>query len=339
VGLYRLSVLFLVPLLLVIAGTIGYYVIERPTYSLFDSLYMTVITLTTVGYGEVHPLSPAGRAFTIVLLLGGVFTLFYTGTEIVRWAVSGELHHLFGRRYMERRLAALSNHVIICGYGRMGRIICKDFSRQGRPFVLIDRRAELAENFDLAGGLIVVGDATTDEVLKRAGVDRAGAFVSVVPSDADNLYITMSARLLNSGLFIVARAEGEEAEQKLLRAGADRVVAPFALGGSKVVQAVTRPTVLEFIELATRTEHLELQIEQTEVAAGSQLAGATLASSRLRPDLGLIIVAIKKRDGAMTYTPPPEARIEAGDTLIALGRRSQLEQLEALARKGDGAAK
>jgi voltage-gated potassium channel len=153
----------------------------------------------------------------------------------------------------------------------------------------------------------------------------------VTPSDADNLYITMSARLLNARIFIVARAEGEKAEQKLLRGGADRIVSPFALGGSRVAQAVIRPTVLEFIDLATRVEHLELQIEETRVAAGSRLAGATLTSSRLRQDLGLIIVAIKRPNGEMIYTPAPETAMAAGDTLIALGRRSQLDALEALA--------
>ena len=155
--------------------------------------------------------------------------------------------------------------------------------------------------------------------------------MAAAPSDADNLYITIGARLLNVRLFIVSRTEDEETEQKLLRAGADRVVAPYALGGSKVTQAVLRPTVLEFIELATRTEHLELQIEQTLVSEGSQLAGTSLTESRLRQDLGLIIVAIKKGQGAMIYTPAPETTMDAGDTLIALGRRSQLAQLEALA--------
>jgi voltage-gated potassium channel len=237
---------------------------------------------------------------------------------------------------MARSLAGLKDHVIICGYGRMGRYVCQEFSRQGLSFVIIDRRADLLQTFDLTGGLAVVGDATSDEVLRRAGVDRARAVVTVAPSDADNLYITLSARLLNPRLFIVARAEGEEAEQKLLRAGADRVVAPYALGGSKVTQAVLRPTVLEFIELATRTEHLELQIEQTAIGAGSPLIGATLTSSRLRHDLGLIIVAIKKRDGAMIYTPPAETLMEVGDTLVALGKRSQLDQLESLARSNKG---
>jgi voltage-gated potassium channel len=327
---FRQIVLFLVPTLLVVAGTLGYYIVE-PEYTLFDSLYMTVITLTTVGYGEVRPLSTAGRWFTIVLLLGGVFTLFYAATEIVRGVVSGEVQLFLGRRFMERSLAAMNNHVIICGYGRMGRFVCREFSRQGLPFVVVDRRVDLAETMDVPGGLPVVGDATSDEVLKRAGVDRARALVTVTPSDADNLYITMSARLLNARIFIVARAEGEKTEQKLLRAGADRIVSPYALGGSKVAQAVLRPTVLEFIELATRVEHLELQIEETQVAAGSRLAGATLTSSRLRQDLGLIIVAIKRPNGEMIYTPAPETAMAAGDTLIALGRRSQLDTLEALA--------
>ena len=278
---HPLYLYLLVPALLVVGGTLGYYFIERE-YTLFDSLYMTVITLTTVGYGEVHPLSTAGRWFTMVLLLGGVFLLFYAASEIVRVVVSGEVHQLLGRRYMARSLAGLNNHVIVCGYGRMGRVVCREFSREGRSFVVIDRRDDLLEEFNLTGGLVVVGDATSDEVLKRAGVDRAQALVTVAPADADNLYITLSARLLNARLFIVARAESEEAEQKLIRAGADRVVAPYALGGSKVAQAVIRPTVLEFIELATRTESLELQIEQTQVTAGSQLAGATLTNSRLR---------------------------------------------------------
>ena len=326
----RLIVLLLIPLALVLVGTVGYWLIE-PDYNLFDALYMTVITLTTVGYGETHPLSTAGRVFTILLLLGGVFSLFYTMTELIRFVVSGEVQQVLGKQLMERNLAGLKDHLIICGYGRMGRYVCREFSRQGLAFVIIDYSAELLKDFNMPGGIALVGDSTSDEILKRAGVDRARAIVTVLPSDADNLYVVMSARLLNGRLVIVSRAETEEAEQKLLRAGADRVVAPYALGGSKVAQAVIRPTVLEFIELATKTEHLDLQIEQVQIAAGSALAGLTLSSSRLRLELGLIIVAIKKRHGAMVYTPPPEAVLEAGDTLIALGKKSQLEQFEKLA--------
>ncbi len=327
---FRVYLMLVLLGILIVIGTLGYYFIEDE-YSLFDALYMTVITLTTVGYGEVKPLSPAGRAFTIALLLVGVFTFFYAATDLVRGIVSGEVRQVLGREIMARNLAALNGHLIVCGYGRMGRHVSREFARAGRDFVVIDANEDLLKDFNLAGGLAVVGDCTTDEVLRRAGVERAKALVTVVPSDADNLYVTMSARLLNSKLFIVARAEGEEAEQKLLRAGADRVIAPYALGGSRIAQAVLRPTVMEFIELATRTEHLELQIEQTVVNSSSPLAGMSLTASRLRQDYGLIVVAIKKEGGAMVYTPPPETVMEGGDTLIALGRRSQLEQLDALA--------
>jgi voltage-gated potassium channel len=316
--------------ILITVGTGGYWVLEKE-YTLFDALYMTVITLTTVGYGEIRPLSPAGRVFTMGLLIIGVFTFFYAATELVRGVVSGEVQTLLGRELMARSLAGLHDHLIVCGYGRMGRHVCREFSRQGVEFVIVDTNDELLKDFTMTGGLAVVGDATSDDVLRRAGVERARGLVAVVPSDADNLYITMSARLINSKLFIVARAEGEECETKLRRAGADRVIAPYLLGGTRIAQAVLRPTVMEFIELATRTEHLELQIEQTLIAPSSPLCGASLTSSRLRSDYGLIIVAIKKRHGAMIYTPLPETVMEAGDTLIALGRRSQLDQLEKLA--------
>jgi voltage-gated potassium channel len=326
----RLFLLVLVPLLLVVIGTVGYYVLEKD-YSLFDALYMTIITLTTVGYEEVHHLSTRGRAFTILLLLGGVFTFFYTATELLRVVVSGEVQQLLGRQRMERNLAALNNHLIVCGFGRMGRFVCREFSQRGLPFVVIDRRPEVLEDFAVTNGIPVVGDATSDEVLRRAGVERARALVTVAASDADNLYITMSARLLNEKLYIVARAEGDQAEQKLLRAGASRVVTPYAIGGSKMAHAVLRPAVVDFIELATATEHLELQIEEATIQPSSGLNGKTIRDSRLRDDLGLIVVAIKKPEGHMIYTPPGEHVIEAGDTLIALGRRPQLDKLEALA--------
>jgi voltage-gated potassium channel len=317
---------------LVVAGTLGYWLIE-PGYSLFDALYMTVITLTTVGYGEIpYPLSRAGRWFTIVLLLVGVFTLFFTATEIVRAVVGGEMQLALGRRFMERNLAGLSQHLVVCGYGRVGRLVCREFSRQKLRFVIVDRRPESLAGFDLPFGIPLVGEATDDEVLKRAGVERARALVSAAPSDADNLYVTMSARLLNDNLFIVARAETEAAEKKLKRAGANRVVSPHVIGGFRVAQAVTRPAVVDFIELATRTEHMDLQIEEVRIAAGSPLAGKTLMAGQLRQDLGIIIVAIKKEAGHMLFNPPGDALMEAGDVLIALGPRQRLDELVARAR-------
>jgi voltage-gated potassium channel len=328
----RLLIIVLVPTLLVLVGTLGYYVLEEQ-YTLFDSLYMTVITLTTVGYAEVHELSMRGRVFTIFLLLGGVFSLFYAAGELVRIVISGEMQDLLGRRRMERNLAGLNRHLIICGYGRMGRLVCREFSKQGVPFVIIDRQAEVLESFDLRHGIALVGDATVDEVLQRAGVHRARALVTVAPSDADNLYITLSARLLNDKLFIVARAEGEATENKLLRAGANRIVSPYAIAGFRVAQAVLRPAVVDFLELATRTEHLDLQIEETSIVAGSRLDGQTLLDSKLRQELGVIIVAIKKEQGHMLFNPPGDALMQEGDTLIALGQRQQLDQLTELATR------
>lgn len=323
--------LLLIPTALVAGGTAGYRLIEAETYTTFDALYMTVITLTTVGYGETHELSTAGRVFTIFLLLGGVFTIFFTAMEIIRTVISGEVQELLGRQRMESRLAEMKDHLIVCGYGRMGKFVCREFSKQGLPFVIVDCDEEHLRDFKMAHGIGLPGDATTDEVLKRAGVERARALVTVASSDADNLYITMTARLLNESLFIVARAETEPAEQKLTRAGANRVVSPYAIGGFRVAQAVLRPTVLDFIELATRKEHLDLQIEETVINKESRLCGVTLQNSQLRQTLGVIVVAIKKLDGGMVYNPPGYAVLDAGDTVIALGHRQQLDQLEAQA--------
>jgi voltage-gated potassium channel len=329
----RYLVLILIPIALMIGGTAGYYFLDD-RYTLFDALYMTVITLTTVGYEEVHPLTPSGRIFTIVLLLFGVLTFLYAVTELVRIVISGEVRELLGRRRMERNLAELKNHMIICGYGRMGRHVCREFSRRGLPFVVIDRRGDLLHDFDLAHGIALEGDATSDAVLRHAGVERARALVTVAASDADNLFITMSARLLNDKLFIVARAEGELTEEKLHRAGASRVVTPYAIGGLKVAMAVLRPTVVDFIELATGSEHLDLQIEETLIQPGSKLAGLTLHASGLRQDLGVIVVAIKKANGQLVANPPHDAVMMPGDTLIALGARQSLDRVEVLARCG-----
>jgi voltage-gated potassium channel len=327
----RLLWMFAISAGLLVVGTLGYWLLEEE-YTLFDALYMTVITLTTVGYGETHKLHREGQVFTILLLLGGVLTFFFTTTEIIRWIVSGEMQALIGRQRMERSLAALANHMIICGFGRMGRAVCQEFARRGLPFVIIDRNAELLATFEVPQGIALSGDATSDDILKKAGVDRARALVAVTAEDADNLYITMSARLLNPKLFIVARAEGEPAEQKLVRAGANRVVSPYALSGFKMAQAVLQPNVVDFLELATQTEHLDLQIEETLVDAGGALAGRTLRESRLRLELGIIIVAIKKASGHLLSNPQGDAVMEAGDTLIAIGHRQQLDQLEQLAR-------
>jgi len=327
----RLLLLVLFPVCLITFGTGGYLVLEDE-YTFLDAVYMTVMTVTTVGFGELHgPLRSTSRVFTIFLMLGGIFTLFYTAGEIIRFIVSGEVRILLGKQRMEQSLARLDQHVIVCGYGRMGRLVCREFDLHKLPFVVIERSNGLLTGFEMKHGIALVGDVTSDSVLKQAGVERARSLVTVVGSDADNLYITMSARLLNEKLFIVARSEDEQATAKLQRAGANRVVSPYAIGGARVAHAVLRPTVMDFIELATRSEHLELQMEETLIGAKSRLAGATLKDSNLRQEFGLIIVAIKKAAGTMLFNPPSDARMEAGDILITLGHRKQLNQLEMLA--------
>jgi voltage-gated potassium channel len=232
---------------------------------------------------------------------------------------------------MEKRIVELKNHMVVCGYGRMGQLVCQEFDREGVPYVVLDRQAEAFEGIHAPRGPHLVGDATSDDVLRRAGIERARGLVAAAASDADNLYITMSARFMNDGLFIVARAEEDAAERKLQRAGATRVISPYSIGGRRIAQAVLRPAVMDFIELATRTEHLELQMEEVEIHAGSKLAGVALHESPIRRDLGIIIVGIKRADGRMVFNPGSEVVMEEGDLLITLGHRDQLDRLEALA--------
>jgi len=330
----RLIVPLSVPFVLLAAGTVGYKLIGGPEWSWLDAAYMTTITLTTVGFGETHPLTPAGKAFTMLLCLGGIFTLAYVVTEIIRFIVSGEIQRKLGRQRVERNLAAIRDHYIVCGYGRMGRMVCREFESRKIPFVVVDRDEEIGEEFSSPAGLFVHGDATSDAVLHHAGVARARALVAVTRSDADNLFIVLSARLLNDKLFIVARAEEAAAEAKLRRVGADQVVSPYAIGGHRMAQAALRPTVVDFIELATRTDNLEMQIEEIRLKPGSELVGQTLAQCRLRQEVGVIIVAIKQPTGALIASPSGDTVLDAESTLVVLGDRQQLDRLEKLAAGG-----
>jgi voltage-gated potassium channel len=326
VALRHLMAPVVVLVALLIVGTLGYRTVGG--WDLLDALYMTVITITTVGFHEVQPLGPAGRLFTMGLALGGVFTAFYAAGAFIRAIVTGEIRTVFGRQRMEHQLAKLSNHLVVCGFGRMGGLVCEEFSEARIPFVVIDRDPEVLADFYMPHGIPLVGDATADEVLKQAGTERARGLVTTAASDADNLYIAMSAHFIKEDLFIVARAESEGAERKLLRAGANRVISPYSIGGHRVAQAVLRPNAMDFIELATRRAYLELQIEEIALAATSTLVGATLKDSTIKSALGIIIVAIKRDDGRMLFNPDPETELGIGDVLIALGHRQQLDELE-----------
>jgi voltage-gated potassium channel len=237
-------------LFIVSFGTIGYVVIEG--WNFLDAFYMTVITLTTVGFGEVHQLSNAGRVFTIVLIIGGVGTVFYALSIGAKLTLEGELQEIFGRQRLEKKIRELGDHYIVCGYGRMGRIICRELKHDNVPFVVIEKKPDvlLEEQKEI---LLFEGDATNDDVLKEVGIEKAKGLISVLPTDAENLYVVLSARGLNPNLQIVARAGEEGSEQKLLRAGADRVVSPYHIGGLRIAHTVLKPAVVDFIEFATKS--------------------------------------------------------------------------------------
>jgi voltage-gated potassium channel len=320
-----------IPAMLLGIGTIGYRWIEGEQWSYFDGFYMTAITLTTIGYGEVHELGTSGRVFTVILAYSGIFTLAYFASELVRAVVTGELKQTIGRQRVDDKLASLTGHLIVCGYGRMGKIVCSELDRQKKWFVLLDKSPELLKDLPYTHCLALHGDATNDELLRKAGIERARALVTVVGSDAENLYITLSARLLNAKLLIVARAEEEDAEVKLRKVGANKIISPYLAGGHRVVQAVLRPAVLHFMELATRPEFLDLQIEEVKISSGSPLATQSLRHSRIHADLGILVVGIVRPNGELLYNPPPDTIVEPEAVMIALGQRRHLDQLEKLA--------
>jgi voltage-gated potassium channel len=326
---WRLLAFGTVLALLIAAGTVVYHALEG--WSWFESLYVTVITLTSIGYGDHEALSVAGRIFTMLLALGGISTVALVVTEALGTIITGELRDLWGDRSMRKRIGALERHVIVCGYGRVGRQVCADLSGGEVPFVVIERQELVLADTRDAGAHPLLGDATGDATLRLAGIERARALIAVAGTDADNVLITMTARLLNPTLSIVARAQDQVTVPKLLRAGATRTVSPQALVGGRMAQAVLHPAVLDFIEVATRKEYPELQMEEQLVRPGSALDGKTVEASGLRSRLGLILVAIKRRDGHLAFNPADDAAVVAGDTLITLGPPEQLARADAMA--------
>ncbi len=311
----------------VIYGTAGYMLIEK--MNLLDALYMTVITLATVGYKEVKELTINGKIFTIILIFSGFGVFTYALTTGAKVIIEGEIKEAFKKRNMKKKIDSLKDHYIICGYGRMGRIIAKELRSNNIPFVIIERNKEnLPEDEE---SLYIEGDATKDEILKEAGIERAKGLITVLSSDTENLYVVLSAKGLNPDLFIVARAAEEGAEIKLKRAGADRVVSPYHIGGLRIAHTVLRPTVVDFLEFATRSEYLEIQIEEIPVQKGSSLIGKTIGESGIGRDIGAIIIGIKRTDGSMKFNPTSQTIIETDDTLIVLGEAPKLSLLEKMA--------
>ncbi|MEW6188166.1 MAG: NAD-binding protein [Thermodesulfobacteriota bacterium] len=311
---------------ILIGGCLGYMVIEG--WDALDALYMTIISLTTVGFQEVHPLSRSGRIFTIVLLVSGVgFILYFLGS-IARIMVEGTIRDVLGRRKLEKQINQLDGHYIVCGFGRIGRMVTQLLTEKPIKVVVIERDPEQIPLFQEKKIPFISGEATSEENLIRAGIEKAKGLVAAASSDADNVYITLTARGLNPGLFILARAAEESSKMKLTRAGADKVVSPYDIGARSMANTILRPTVIDFIELAMHNRSLDLQMEELTVEAASEIKDLTLMESAIRKDFDLIVVAIKKKTGEMIFNPSPQAKIQVGDTLVALGDRDNLSRLE-----------
>lgn len=315
-------------IVIIFIGTIGYVLIQE--WSFLDSLYMTIITITTVGYGEVSKLSVPGKLFTIGLIAVGVGIAAYIVGSISKMMVEGEMIRILGRRKLEKQIRALKDHYIICGCGRIGSLICKELATSAKPlpFVAIDNDPEIIEKMESENYLYIQGNSIEEDILIKAGIKNARGLVAAVSSDSDNVYITLTARELNPEIFILARSSYEGAERKLLRAGADKVISPYVIGGIRMAHAILRPTVVDFIELATYKQSMELQLEEITVRKVSRFINVSLSDCAIRQELGLIIVAIKKATGQMVFNPSPESKIELGDTVVALGERKDLIELE-----------
>ena len=320
--------------IIIAAGAIGYIIIEG--WSFIDALFMTVITITTVGYEEVHPLSAGGRIFSIFLIIGGIGSAIYVSTSIVQFLIEGELGITLlgitlGRRRMERRIAKLKDHFILCGYGRIGQEIARIFTEEGAPFVVIDKDQEGIATANKDGHLYVLADATDDEALKEAGIERAHGLVIALGSDADSVYITLSARGLHPDLFIEARASDSAAEAKLKKAGATRIISPYSLGARRMAELALRPGIVDFIDTIVSRRGQEFELENIAVGNDSALVGLTTEETRQRTKAN--ILAISRRRGKMVANPSAEETIQAGDMLITLGTREQLTALEEICER------
>ena len=311
-------------LAIIIIGVTGYMTIEG--WSLLDSLYMTITTITTVGYMEVHPLNSGGRIFSIFLIVGGVGGALYTLTGIGQYIVEGNFGATLGRRRMKNKIARLKDHFILCGLGRVGEEIARTFKEEGVPFVVIDNRPDCIVRAEQADYLYLEGDATRDVVLREAGLERARGLVAALGSDADNTYITLSARGLCSKLFIEARASTNEAETKLRRAGADRIVSPHSIGARRMAMLALRPAVVDFVDTVVLPRGQELQIENVEVSKGSPLEGLTIEAARR--STGTAIMAIIRKNNELLVPPAEDEVIQEEDRLFVIGTKKRLTVLE-----------
>jgi len=308
-------------------GTIGFHVIEG--WSFLDCLYMTVITIFTVGFKEVRELSPQGQVFTIFVILGGAGTALFAFTKIAEIAFEGGINKFWRRKRMEKKLKNLKDHYIICGHGRMGKIVRERLEEEKLPFVVIDNKEEKLEDLKQTNScLFIEGDATHEDILTKAGIKKAKGLAALLPTDADNLYLVLSAKLINPSLFILSKAMDEEAERKILQIGANKVVSPYKLSGLKIAQGLIRPTLVDFMDLIIRRKELALYMEELVVKKDSKLVNRNLTECDIRRTANVIVVAMKKPGKDIEFNPSPDSKIKTGDILLVLGDKNAVNQFE-----------
>ncbi len=324
----RLKFAMLIVVVVFFISFIGFMLIEG--LAPLDAAYLTVATLATVGYGDIHPNTAAGKLFSMAVVLVGVGAVYYTFVLAVSMVVEGQMKDFWGKRSMKKQIAGLKNHIIVCGAGRVGVNAVKRLRHEAEPLVIVEKDEALCEPLMAQKLLVVNGDATLDEVLLEAGIQRAKGIITALPHDADNVYVTLTAKSLNPHLVIVARAERPEAEEKLRRAGATTVIFPAVMGGRQMVTAMTRPVIMDFVENVFYNQELHLDIAEIRVALGSALVGNTLFGNKIKERYDAIVVAMKRGEELLT-NPSAEAVIHGGDVLIVLGQRGQLSRLNEVA--------
>lgn len=318
----HLLVSILLAFLILVIGTIGYMILEG--WGLMDALYMTVITISTVGYSEVRPVDAAGRVFTMIIVLTGVGFSLYVAGAIVQFMVEGRIRQILGRRRLDRKISRLKNHYIICGYGRIGRVLTRNLIRKLPGIVVIEKNPDLVSIMEEDGVLYLSGDAAEENLLITAGIQRAKGLVAALATDTDNVFLVLTARQLNPDLAIFARAGCEASKDKLLLAGATIVESPYEMGAIRMAQRILRPKVTSFLDFALSSKRKDILMEEIPVSERSKIANVILKDSGIRQRYDLIIIAIEKSDQEMIFNPSFESRIQPGDTLIAVGEEHNL---------------
>ena len=314
-------------IILLVGGTMGFSVIQD--WGFLDSFYMTVITVSTVGYGEVHELNNNGRIFASILILVWLGTAFYTTTRLGQWVLEGKLQDVFERRKLMKDINKMKGHIIVCGQGRIGGIVAEGLKRENEEFCVVESDRSREEELHETGYRYILGDATEEDVLEEAGVSRARILLALLPTDADNLYVTITAKEINPKITVIARALEDRAEVRLKRAGANKVVSPYKTAGLRVLNAAINPTAVEFMELVTHRAQLSLGLEEVLVTDNSKMTDQTISQCGIRNRFGVIIVAIKRKSGEMVYNPEATETILAGDVLVVIGKKPDLEKFEA----------